>query len=363
MFLELSPTYIECLDSTIEVIKKAQPELLRQQGSFFVAGATGQLGKALVLLLDRINETQGLKNEIIAGCRSESRYIDVFSEEIRKRIKFSKFECGVKNEIPNFDFSVMSAGYADPASFITRPSDVMLANIDGTRALLEHIKRNKKGRLLYLSSGEIYGDVNSSVVNISETDYGYLDIQSPRACYPIVKKFCESLCVAFHKEHGCDALIARQSHVYGPGFSNKDTRVTAQFLNEASLGHPVIMKSAGSQRRSYMFELDAAYAHLLLLLKGTSCKAYNVAPCDSVTIKGFGEQVSKAAGVAFQQAFESDNLTSGYSNIKNSVLSNSELLKLGYRQVFPFEAGVNRTIACILEEERSSDTYDVKQAR
>ena len=114
---------------------------------------------------------------------------------------------------------------------------------------------------------------------------------SYRSCYPIAKKAGETLCSCYHKQYGVKAVVARQCHVFGPGFSDRDSRVTAELLTKAACGEDLVLRSDGSQVRSYLFEIDACCAYLTLLLRGEAGGVYNVSPAYTVSIKELAEEI------------------------------------------------------------------------
>ena len=88
----------------------------------------------------------------------------------------------------------------------------MLANLYGLDSLLKVAVKNKGCRLLYISSSEIYGKKDENTP-YNETDYGYVDILNPRACYPSAKRAAETLCVSYGVQYGVDFVIARPGHI------------------------------------------------------------------------------------------------------------------------------------------------------
>lgn len=67
--------------------------------------------------------------------------------------------------------------------YTAEPVETMLANLIGLNRMLEMSAKNKVIRLLYISSSEVYGNIDE-VRPRKETDYGYVDILNMRASYP-----------------------------------------------------------------------------------------------------------------------------------------------------------------------------------
>ena len=171
------------------------------------------------------------------------------------------------------DYIIDAASNASPNFFKQKPVEVMKANINGVANLMEYGLRHEMRRMVYVSSGEIYGEGDGS--EFTEKSSGYVDCASVRACYPSSKRAAETLCMAYGAEYGADVVIARLSHTYGPGFTESDNRVYAQIIRNVLRGEDIVLKSKGEAFRSWLSGGDAAHASLRHLLEGEGVHAYN----------------------------------------------------------------------------------------
>ena len=259
--------------------------------NILVTGATGLIGSALVDLL----MAEGL-HDVYAACRNEERAGKRFAKYAgNSRFHFVRHDvCRPLEGDVRYHLIVHAASGADPRSFSTDPVGVMTANIDGVRNLLEYGRNHGMERLLYVSSGEVYGSDNGEKL-WREEDSGYVDTMTPRACYPSSKRAAETLCVAYAAQYGLDVVVARPCHTYGANFTESDNRAYAQFLRNVARGEDIVMNSDGSQYRSWIYVKDCAEALRTILYKGVSGTAYNVADEQScVTIRELAELIAKA---------------------------------------------------------------------
>ena len=211
-------------------------------------------------------------------------------------------------------------------------------------AFLHNVKR-----VLYISSSEIYGKKTTDGL-YNESDYGYIDLLSSRSCYPISKRAAETLCVSFLKEYGCDVVIVRPGHIYGPTQTKEDSRASAQFLREASERKDIVMKSAGMQLRSYCHCLDCATAIFVALLRGETGKAYNISNHDSiVTIRQFAEICSSYVGRQLLFELPSSEEISTYNKMECSALNSKLLEELGWSGTWDLYNGIAESIDRIRE--------------
>ena len=160
---------------------------------------------------------------------------------------------------------------------------------------MEYGLRHEMRRMVYVSSGEIYGEGDGS--EFTEKSSGYVDCASVRACYPSSKRAAETLCVAYGEEYDADVVIARLSHTYGPGFTESDNRVYAQFIRNVLQGEDIVLKSKGEAYRSWLYVVDAAHAILRLLLDGEKGNAYKELTYSLYTHNHTGFSVTEASDI------------------------------------------------------------------
>ena len=245
--------------------------------SILVTGATGLIGSFLVETLAHLNETGGAKLEIYAAGRSESGIVSRFGT-LAEQPYFHCVPYDATKPVA-FDFAanivVHAATSAHPMAYATDPVGILQANLFGTARLLETLKEQGRGRFLLLSTGETYGENPDLKEGFSETDHGWIDPMLPRACYPEGKRAAETLCASYAAQYGVDALVARLSYVYGPTLSEANTRADAQFLRKALAGEDIVLKSEGTQVRTYTYVTDAIAGLLTLLLRGQERRGYS----------------------------------------------------------------------------------------
>ena len=314
--------------------------------SILITGATGMICSAVVELLFELNRSRHADIRICLAGRNKQRIQNRFSPFLES-IDYTYMEYDATKDATldvSADYIIHGASPADPASFSKLPVETMLTNLCGLKSLLELTKRQDKTRLLYISSSEVYGK-KESAEPYRETDYGFVDILNPRACYPSSKRAAETLCAAYRDEYDVDFVVGRPGHIYGPTITEFDSRASAQFTRSAVAGDDIVMKSAGSQIRSYTYSLDCASAILTVLLSGKSGEAYNISNSSSlVTIREFAECLATTAGVqlVFEQASTTEKKS--YNMMDNSSLFSEKLEQLGWKGCFDLQSGIRATL-------------------
>lgn len=314
-----------------------------------VTGATGMIGSCLVDLLRLLNESRGMGIDIYAAGRSEAGVKRRFGAAAdAPRFHYVPYDATKPLSLDfEADFVVHAATSAHPLAYATDPVGIFKANVVGTMNLLEALRGWGRGRFLLLSTGETYGEDPALPEGFAETDMGGLDAMAPRSCYPEGKRAAETLCACYAAQYGVDALAARLCHVYGPTFTASNSRADAQFLRNALAGQDIVMKSAGSQVRSWCYVTDAVRALLTLLALGEAGQAYNVANRRSVaSIRDYAGTLADIAGVKLTFELPPELERAGYTRISRAVLNPSKLEALGWRPRYDLRAGLEETYQC-----------------
>ena len=191
----------------------------------------------------------------------------------------------------DFAWIIHAASIAPPVYYRRDPIGTMDANVNGLRNLLDHFLRQKQsGRpalgFLFFSSSEIYGDPDPAHIPTREDYRGYVSCTGPRACYDEAKRYGETLCVNFARQHGLPVKVARPFNNYGPGLKITDGRVIPDFARDVFAGRDIVMLSDGSATRTFCYVADAVAGYLKILVRGRPGEAYNIGtekPESSVT--------------------------------------------------------------------------------
>ena len=341
--------WIEDIDTVIKVL----PELDDMAGkSILITGAAGLICSSVVDILFRYNDTHENKIQILAAGRWIEEMSARFEEQInRPDFTFVSYDASKTDNSIDFhaDYILHGASNASPDMIVKEPVETMLSNFLGIKYLLDYAKDVGTKRILYISSSEVYG---AKVGNepFKEGEYGYIDLLKSRNSYSIGKCAAETMCVSYADEYGVESVIVRPGHIYGPTASPYDVRVGSAWAYAVAKGEDLVMKSDGSQIRSYVYCLDCASAMLKVLLAGENCHAYNISnPNSIITIRELGELLSKAGGVELKLELPTEAEKKGFNPMSNSSLEAKSLLELGWKGCFNAETGLKHTVEILKE--------------
>ncbi|MGH8907175.1 MAG: NAD-dependent epimerase/dehydratase family protein [Egibacteraceae bacterium] len=259
-------------------------------------------------------------------------------------------------DMGDFAYIVHAAGIASPTHYRAHPIETMDANINGLRNLLDYARQRLEAGLgmegfLFYSSSEIYGDPVAEAIPTPETYRGNVSCTGPRACYDESKRYGETLCVNFARQHGVPVTVVRPFNNYGPGMKITDGRVIADFCRDALAGRDLVLLSDGSPTRTFCYVCDAVTGYYLALLRGRRGEAYNVgveSPEISMLdlaelVAGmandlFGHRVKAVRGRSPEQDYLVDNPNRRCPDITKARR------ELGYRPRVTLEEGLRRTL-------------------
>lgn len=193
-----------------------------------------------------------------------------------------------------------------PDSFI-HPRETLDVNLFGTLNLLSVLKDMRfQGRLLYVSSGDVYGAVPEAALPVAESRW-----PEPRNPYAVSKFSAETLCLQWHRSERLDVIVARPFNHIGPG---QDERFVVPALARqvasiaAGLQEPTLMVGDIDATRDFSDVRDVVSAYAALLCRGRGGQTYNVGSGREVTIRSILQTLCKQARVDPTVAQDSSRL-------------------------------------------------------
>jgi dTDP-glucose 4,6-dehydratase len=194
-----------------------------------------------------------------------------------------------------FDFVIHAGATSSAAVGSLEMFDTI---VSGTRRMLEFAATHETRKLLFTSSGAIYGRQPPELAHISENFSGAPDPLDPASAYAEGKRAAELLCAIMGRKHGFEITIARCFAFVGPHLPLDAHFAIGNFIRDGLKGGPIQVNGDGTPFRSYLYAADLAIWLWTILFRGKSCQPYNVGSEESLTIS----QVADAVAAAFMPA-------------------------------------------------------------
>lgn len=270
-------------------------------GRVVVAGGAGFLGSHLCdALIDRGDQVACVDN-LSTGSKANIEHLvdqpgfDWILADVSKGLDVDG----------TVDAVIDMASPASPKDYFALPIETLDVGSIGTRNCIELALAND-ARFLFASTSEVYGD--PAVHPQTEDYWGNVNPVGIRSVYDEAKRFGEALTMAFVREHGLDARIARIFNTYGPRMKPDDGRVVSNFIVQALRGHPLTIYGDGKQTRSFCYVEDEVRG-LLALLDAELLGPTNIGNPSEFTILELAELVHEVVGrtgVVFEPLPEDD---------------------------------------------------------
>tara|TARA_X000001036_G_scaffold393898_1_gene393832 strand:- start:333 stop:1355 length:1023 start_codon:yes stop_codon:yes gene_type:complete len=237
-----------------------------------VTGGSGFIGSNLVNYLLR-------KKHFVINIDKLTYSSNNYSKNLlpKKRYKFFKIDINNKNKLkkiinkykPDCIFNLAAETHVDRS--IDSPHQFIHSNILGVFNILEVIKennkKNKKIKLIHISTDEVYGDIKS---NKSSEKFPY----NPSSPYSASKASADHLIKSYVRTYNLPAIISNCCNNYGPyQFPEKlIPKIITNVLSNKSI--PVYAKGLNSREWIYVYDhCDALYQ---IYKKGKIGESYNV---------------------------------------------------------------------------------------
>lgn len=258
----------------------------------FLTGCTGFFGRSFLDLIIMYN-LHAVKLTILS--RNPEQFLNNWPKY--KALKNLKF---IKGDIQNFQFPDLKFDYllhfATPASATLnlkdpiQMSDVILR---GTHHVLDFAKRSGVQKVLFASSGAVYGRQPPEMSHISESYLGAPQVNKVGSAYGEAKRMAELLGCEYSRLYGFEFKIARCFAFCGPHLDRNGTFAIGNFIGDAIKNTSIHLSGDGTPLRSYLYSDDLVVWLLKILIDGNNHEPYNVGSDQAVSIYDLAMRVVK----------------------------------------------------------------------
>lgn len=264
----------------------------------FVTGGTGFFGRWLLESLSHANRRAGLQLKVVVLTRDPAAFV-ARAPHLGNDPAIELHPGDLRSFTPPagaFDYVLHAAASSDARSYATDPLGMLDTLITGTRRVVEFATARGVERLLFVSSGAVYGTQPPDLERIAEDSTGAPDPLQIGSIYAHGKRVAEHIC-ALAAERGSLAIpIARCFAFVGPHLPLDAHFAIGNFIRDALAGGPIRVAGDGTPYRSYLYASDMACWLLTMLVRGQSRRAYNVGSGEPIRIDALAREVALQVG-------------------------------------------------------------------
>ncbi len=216
---------------------------------FLITGGAGFLGVALANALVRQGNVIRVIDDVSAGDPSR----------LDPSVHFTR---GDVNDIPKLwsllqgiDVVYHLAARVSVSESVLYPREYNATNVGGTVSLIQAVRDAGVRRIVFTSSGAVYGEQNEARVREDA-------IPNPGSPYAVSKLAAEHYLNTIGALWGIDTVILRVFNAYGPGQQLRASHppVVPAMLRQAIGGGSIIVHGDGRQQRDFIYVDDVVNA-------------------------------------------------------------------------------------------------------
>ncbi len=241
-----------------------------------------------------------------------------------------------------FDLVIHGAAKSSQPSNDVDPLAMIETILEGTRHTLDFAAACGCRKLLFISSGAVYGRQPADVTLLDEEHPGGPPPTSPASAYGEGKRAAELLCVLHGQQAGIEPKVARPFAFVGPYLPLDRHFAIGNFIGDALAGRPIVVRGDGTTVRSYMYSLDLALWLLTILVDGAPGRPYNVGSDEAVTIGDLARRVAGVCGEGLKVEIQGTPVR-GVSVDRYVPNTSRARAELGLRTTVPLNDAIART--------------------
>jgi UDP-glucose 4-epimerase len=299
--------------------------------NFLITGAAGFLGSNLANYLVREgHQVRGL-DDLSAGD----------PEALAAQVLFTRGDVNDRPKLwtllQDVDCVYHLAARVSVPESVLYPREYNATNVGGTVSLMEAMRDVGVRRVVFISSGAVYGDQGAQPLLEDAPP-------NPRSPYAVSKLAAEYYVRTIGDLWGIETVILRVFNAFGPGqhLPPSHAPVIPNYLRQTLRGGTVVMHGDGSQTRDYVYVDDVVSAMIsAATAPGINHQIINVGSGKETSIRDLVRLVMEVTGVKVEALMNPRN-DPGVSRMCASIQLAHD--RLGYKPRFSLTEGLRLTL-------------------
>lgn len=270
--------------------------------SLLIIGGTGFFGKSILDSFKRGLLSEFNISKIIILARNIDKFKLEFPELIIDGVELIKGDISIINSLPETEFVIHAATSTKMNEYNHNSNGSGKNNIEKSVTNFCRLASiyNAKSKILYCSSGAVYGKQPLNIEKLDECfpfqdDLSGLSIEKKNYC--LGKRFAETEVFNLGKL-GLSVSIARCFAFFGKYLPKDEHFAYGNFIANAENGENIIVKTNGIIYRSYMYADDLVISLMKILFDSNPCcPIYNVGSDNPEKLHEVAQKIAKKYGV------------------------------------------------------------------
>lgn len=265
-----------------------------------ITGASGFVGKWLLASWVTAREEFGVKGHLTCLSRYPSSYPESLRRDAsRAGVEFRFMD--VRSLPTQSDLQAVHwlIHAATPTTLGLSPAALMetVTNIlDGQRAVIDFSSKNHITRVLFLSSGAVYGAQPFENDGYSEDDSVGPNPLNPLTGYHEAKRLAETFGAIAAMDCGPEFVSARLFAFIAPLLPLDAHFAAGNFIRDVLLEQDIQLTGTGQSLRSYQYGTDLTTWLWTILKRGRNLRAYNVGSNEAISIESLAHLIARSSG-------------------------------------------------------------------
>jgi nucleoside-diphosphate-sugar epimerase len=267
--------------------------------TLLITGGSGFFGKSLLDAFARGRLTAYGITRVVAVARHASSLELEAPQLVAQGVEVVDADVLRLRTLFDADLVIHAAASADAVRYGADPRSERSIIIEGTRRILDLAHAaNRPPNVLYVSSGAVYGHQPSDVIALTESASFRETVDRSKVAYSNAKRTAEVLVQTSAAQHGLKTSIARCFAFIGPWLPRDRHFAIGNFIGNALLGEPIVVKARHEVIRSYLYADDLVDWLVRIALDGSqNCPVYNVGSDEAISIRALAALVGRIGGV------------------------------------------------------------------
>jgi dTDP-glucose 4,6-dehydratase/UDP-glucose 4-epimerase len=260
-----------------------------------ILGGTGFFGQALLAALVTTLDTHDLSTRLVLPTRDAVRARARAPHYAHRAVSLVEVDFERQDHLkatlrPDFIVHMATTSAHDTFRKVPQASKFDLL-VNATRAVCGQLARNAPERVIFTSSGVVYGP-GMPPTGFREQDPVAVDHFDPASSLAMGKIAAEYMLATHCAEHNVPLSLARCFTFVGPGLPTDLHYAIGNFVEDALAGRDIVIRGDGCDLRSYMHVQDAIAWLAHLLFEPDAPQVMNVGSPHAITIAELATRVA-----------------------------------------------------------------------